>query len=324
MTIEHLLTHSTGVPPLERRVDLQGFDEHLQYLRDGSFSRLGAPGEYMSYCNDTFLLLGAIVEKATNMSYYRCIEEFFFKPLGMNRSTFHIEMLKKMTNVSTPYVQDGGEVAVTGWPELGNYAVGGGIRSSARNVVQFVNELAQNEERYGAMWTPRFPLDRYSQYGYGLVVTPDYDGRTVVGHGGSQPGVSSQFMFVPEEKLSLVVLTNLADVEVGRLATPVLHTAFGLPLDKPVNEEPRMEISRPTLEPLVGAYRTEESAGMIHIWTEGDQVVAQVNGERENLRASGETTLVIVRSGKPLNFFVHRMENRAWAVRLGMRMYVRA
>ena len=58
--IKHLLTHTTGLPPMRRRQDIATFDEHLEFLNNEDYTLLGEAGQYYSYCNDTFLLLGLL------------------------------------------------------------------------------------------------------------------------------------------------------------------------------------------------------------------------------------------------------------------------
>src|SRR5699024_11296964 len=91
-----------------------------------------------------FLLLGAIIERVTGRLYRRYMTEEILNPLKMNRSTFSIEEVQKMCNVSVLYVYDKAKKQheKQDWPGLGNYEVGGGIRSSVR-------DLRSEERRVG-------------------------------------------------------------------------------------------------------------------------------------------------------------------------------
>jgi len=139
VTISHLLSHTTGVPPLRRCVQLDGFDEHLDYLRSGDYEPFAEPGDYFSYCNDTFLVLGAIIEKISGQSYRSYMTEKLLKPLGLTRSTYDVNRLKRLENVSIPYVynKEKNHQKAVAWPKLGNYEVGGGIRSTAVDLITY-------------------------------------------------------------------------------------------------------------------------------------------------------------------------------------------
>jgi CubicO group peptidase (beta-lactamase class C family) len=130
VTIHHLMSHSTGIPSLIRNEKLNNFSNHLSYFNAQYHDVFGKPGEYFSYNNDTFLLLGAIIERVTGKLYRRFMTEEILNPLGLYRSTYSLEEVEKYDNVTTPYVLRGSKHEGSHFPKLGNYEVGGGIRSS--------------------------------------------------------------------------------------------------------------------------------------------------------------------------------------------------
>src|SRR5699024_12858894 len=62
-------------------------------------------------------------------------------------------------------------------------------------------------------------------------VTEDYHGTTMIDHGGSLQSISSKFAILPDEGVSAIVLTNLADFPAGRLLLMALNASYGRPLD---------------------------------------------------------------------------------------------
>jgi CubicO group peptidase (beta-lactamase class C family) len=101
--IRHILSHTTGLPPMTRRQDIIDLDEHLRYIASAEYELLGEPGEYFSYCNDTFLLNGLIIQRKSGQLYRRYMTRHILDAAGMNRSTYNLEELEKMGNLSTPY-----------------------------------------------------------------------------------------------------------------------------------------------------------------------------------------------------------------------------
>jgi CubicO group peptidase (beta-lactamase class C family) len=84
------------------------------------------------------------------------------------------------------------------WPTLGNYEVGGGIRSTVGDLLkygeQFVCEYPiVSKDQLQSMWQPYVRVYEDTFYGYALTTTPDVNKLTLVEHGGGQPGVSSYF-----------------------------------------------------------------------------------------------------------------------------------
>lgn len=199
--IHHLLSHTTGLAPIRRREELCRLSDHLEYLAGEPHELLGRPGEYFSYCNDTFLLLGLIVERVTGRLFRRHVTSRLLDPLEMNRSTFSLEEVKRLSDVSVPYVKDsdGNGLKRADWPLLGNYEVGGGIRSNVRDLLKYgqlyINggycqgENIVSEASLRRMWHPVHKIGRNTYYGYALKSTLGREGMTLVEHGGSQPGV---------------------------------------------------------------------------------------------------------------------------------------
>jgi CubicO group peptidase (beta-lactamase class C family) len=319
--IEHLLSHSAGLAPMERREDINRLGDHMIYLAQADNDILGQPGEYFSYCNDTFLLLGAIIEKITGKLYRRYMTNRFLDSLRMSRSTFSLEELSKMDDVSVPYTfnQASGKLETVEWPTLGNYEVGGGIRSNVIDLLKYGQVFLDEEFSYlKKMWIPYIQNGRDSYYGYALNVTPNfYHEYTLVHHGGGQPGVSSHFGFIPELNLVVTVLTNVGGVNVGDIWFAAVNTVLGLPLDYRSSYEPIYESRLEEQSLLVGDYISKES-GPITIQFVNGALMSKIENQWFELRMSGPDT-VVLKNGKTLKFYFHE-NGKPWAVFNGSRM----
>lgn len=335
--IHHLLSHTTGVPPLLRREEWNDFDDHLEYVASAAYEPLGEPGEYFSYCNDTFLLLGAIIERVSGRMFRRYMTAELLEPLHMHRSTYSLEEVSRMQDVSVPYVKQPGQPQPlrVEWPSIGNYEAGGGIRSNVLDLLKYgelyvkggrMKERAfASEEGLRGMWQPVHQLTRSAWYGYALKVVPAYaEGVTLVEHGGGQPGVSSHFGFVPEKELVVTVLSNIDQVPIRDVWLTAVNACLGLPLERREEREPQYTASPDELVRLTGTYSSAEG-GQARIFLRDGTPVADVAGTEFELRQSGVDTLVFVATEMPLRFFF-KLEagERAWAVLLGMRMLTRA
>ncbi len=327
--IHHLLSHTSGIPPMHRRQELRTFDQHIEYLNSAEYQMLGKPGDYLSYCNDGFLLLGAIIERLTGRLYRRVMTERVLDRLEMNRSTYTLEELARMTNVTVPYLYNKKTQShdPAEWPELGNYEVGGGVRASAVDLVKYGQLYLRGGEWGGrslvdpkllqAMWQPVYPIGRMTAYGYALQSTP-YGAVTLVEHGGSQPGVSSNFGFVPERGLTVAALTNVTGVSANAIWLAAVNTALGLPLTQKRSIEPEYQASPDELQSFVGRYRSAEG-GNLRVFAEDDGLRLENEGEQFALRASSDHTLVYdYRGQKVLRF--HFRDGKPWAVFAGLRM----
>lgn len=94
ITIRHLLTHSSGLP------DYNSFPEFFTQVQSGLYSneeiikRISQydlkfePGTGISYSNDGYVLLGAIIEKVTGKPYESVLDENILSPLGIKDSGY--------------------------------------------------------------------------------------------------------------------------------------------------------------------------------------------------------------------------------------------
>ncbi|GAK09434.1 beta-lactamase [Geomicrobium sp. JCM 19038] len=319
---------------MRRCVQLDGFDEHLDYLRNGDYELFAEPGDYFSYCNDTFLLLGAIIEKVSGQSYRTYVTEKLLKPLGLTRSTYDVDHLERFDNVSIPYVynKEKNHQEAVAWPKLGNYEVGGGIRSTAVDLITYSRLYTDpsfrkarfpiRERVLKSMWRPLIEVNDFSSYGYALQVVSNYEGKTLVGHGGSQPGVSSYFGFIPEEDTVIVVLLNCSDAPADDLWRAIANVALDLPLEQSMIEETEYTMIDEEKKRLLGVYYVREGNTEAHITEESDRLAITMDGRKLSLRAENATTLVIEETGKPLTFYLSE-DGIAWGVRVGLRMFLR-
>lgn len=327
ITIHHLLSHTTGLGTMERLEKLNGFDEHLSYVNGRNHTYLGKPGEFICYNNDMFLLLGAVIGRVTGEDYQDFIRKLVIEPLGMERTTYDIEKLKGFDNVTVPYVLEEGKPEPCPWPTLGNYAVGGGVRSTVLDLLKYGEAYVGHakeiisDESIVRMSTPVQWVSGKSFYGYALKVTPDYFGVTLVEHGGGQPGVSSNFGFIPERGIVVAVLTNLSNVSADEIWLAAVNTMLDLPIDQKRSIEPDYDMDSEQLVRMVGTYRSGEGAE-VKISLDGHTAVATIGNETFTLRASDESTLVIESTGRPIRFFFNG-EDDAWALFMGLRMLVR-
>jgi len=93
ITIEHLLTHSSGLPEylpgdpekeperLSKYITNEELVEHISKM-ELQFE----PGTNASYTNPGFALLGYINERTVHTTWENYVNEYFFKPLDMDRS----------------------------------------------------------------------------------------------------------------------------------------------------------------------------------------------------------------------------------------------
>jgi CubicO group peptidase (beta-lactamase class C family) len=227
VTIEHLLTHTSGLGSY--------YSPELMELNPGRFRQIDdfqeivrrdslrfEPGTQWSYSNTGFLLLGAIVERVTGRSYYDVVRELVYEPAGMTDTDAF------MFDAPTPNLAIGYERDGDGWRSnvYGHVVRGGpagGGYSMAPDLLAFARAMRENKllspEMTRRVTTPK-PEIGSPEYGYGFGF---WDQGRVVGHTGGAPGISAALQIDLERGTTLVVLSNY-----GQTAIPVVRYADAL------------------------------------------------------------------------------------------------
>jgi D-alanyl-D-alanine carboxypeptidase len=216
MTIADALHHLTGLsdPLLEGLIVGAPLDEAIaEYAKEAPLS---PPRTRWAYNNSAYTLLKPIVEKASGQPFWTFLKQRIFDPIGMRHT---------MPN-------DGGVLPgrVRGyvWKEsryVNSNPLWESVGTSAGGLLSTVDDLALWSEalRTGkllkpasrtAMLTPGRlasgePAWNEISDGYGLgVFLRTVDGRTIEKHSGGWSSASAQLTRIPEDGLTIVVLTN--------------------------------------------------------------------------------------------------------------------
>lgn len=307
--VRHLLSHTTGLPPMKRRPGVKTWEEHMDYLATADYELLGRPGEYFSYCNDTFLLLGAIIERVSGKPYRQYMTENVLKAIGMERTSYDINEVARLGNRTELYLRNAkaGVAEASPWGELGLYEVGGGVRSNVRALLKYGQVYLNggvvdgnrviSAENVRRMWQPVYDMGQRTYYCFALENTPDFHGVTLVEHGGRQVGVSSNFGFVPEKNIAAAVLTNTSEVPSADLWLAAVNTALCLPLNTPRHELQSYDMPLSILPKFVGHFTAAEGQD-IRVELAGGALVMRTQGQAAPLTAVDGVSFAYTMNGK--------------------------
>jgi CubicO group peptidase (beta-lactamase class C family) len=173
------------------------------------------PGSRFVYSTYGYSLLGAAVEGAAGRPYLEFLRQAIFEPAGM-ASIRPDEVRPLIPNRAQGYAREGGQVLNSGLADVSYKVPGGGFIATASDVARFGAALAAgslvSRESLQAMLTPqREKSGRATGYGLGLNVATN-GGRREAWHTGGQERVSTVLFLLPDEGVSVAVLTNLEGV----------------------------------------------------------------------------------------------------------------
>lgn len=231
ITIEQVLTHTSGLPNL---VDRPDFDALL--MRDHTPRELleltwneplrFPPGTGFYYSDSGYILLGLIIERVTGIPYGEYVELELLQPLGMY-DTFYADPSRRPSRTAKGYTVEGGAVVPAPAISLTVPYSAGALASTARNLLLWDRALRAGRVVSPALleaaWRPRvLPDGTPSGYGFGWKAC-SLDGHRTIEHGGFIPGFTSAALRLPDDDLNVIVLLNTdagpgADAIARRLA----------------------------------------------------------------------------------------------------------
>jgi len=240
ITLRELLAHTSGVfnylqyPGFNRIVFKKNaghFWTRQEILNTFAHASNFAPGEGFHYSNTGFILLGLVIEAVTGQALGDVLAQRFFIPLGLNNTYFQ-------GSGPLPPSAAQGYGFVNGvykeWSDGSNYRPGisgatvswsaGAIASSARDIAKWCAAL------YGGHVVSANALSKMETYTnwYGLGTwTRVHNGRRMFGHIGSFHGFDAAMWYYPSTGLTVVVLTNLANISANPIADALADAAQG-------------------------------------------------------------------------------------------------
>ncbi|HZM86286.1 MAG TPA: serine hydrolase [Blastocatellia bacterium] len=230
ITVRDLLCHRSGL----ERGDFIWYG--TSYDRDEIWNRIRYVKPSWSfrskfgYQNIMYLAAGQVLARVSGKSWDDFVRDRIFKPLEMTSTNTTIRAFAGQNNVATPHAKVEDKVRTIPWRNIDNIAPAGSINSNVTDMAQWVRlQLAEGSYK-GArlissaemteMHEPQtiipkdpqlsmfMPDSHFRSYGLGWMLQ-DYKGRKVVQHGGAIDGMIAMVGMIPEEKLGVVILSNL-------------------------------------------------------------------------------------------------------------------
>ena len=281
ITIHHLLNHTSGIQSYtgmasfvsSARTDMTPTELIDKFKNEPmEFD----PGTQFKYNNSGYILLGHIIEVVSGKSYEDFIQTNIFDTLGMTNS-YCGSMTKLIQNRARGYSETENGFRNADYLSLGLAYAAGYIMSTTEDLLIWQNAISANT------LLKRSTLERAINgstlndgedigYGYGWI-KGDVNGSSTVEHSGGIFGYSSNGIFLPEENVYVIGLTNCDCGNVGALTTNVAAMAIGKPFPK---KEDAITLSNDKLSKWIGAYEFEDTVR--HITLKDNQLMSQREG----------------------------------------------
>ena len=227
--VKHLICACTGLP----RQDFEWLLEFKDATPESTLRVLGTIqptskfGEMFQYSNLLAAAAGYVAasvifpDRELGAGYDEAMRSRIFGPLGMSSTTFDFKRALA-GNHASPHALDIDDKPAVASMDI-NYSIvpvrpAGGAWSSVNDMLRYISmELARgtlpdraryiSEAPLLARRAPQVPIGKDETYGMGLEVNTTW-GVPVVHHGGSMIGYKSDMIFLPDQNVGAVILTN--------------------------------------------------------------------------------------------------------------------
>ncbi|GLP83454.1 hypothetical protein TUM20984_48740 [Mycobacterium antarcticum] len=278
VTVGNLLDHSAGWWGDEGTYTGEGDDAIARFVAERlpQLPQIFPLGEFFSYNNAGFILLGRIIEVVTGKTYRAAMDDLVLGPVGLRASTFDPSRVLQRPHADGHYAGeingvDGVAVQTPLWlPRSVDPA--GNLWSTTRDVLRYARiHLGEPLDAGPTLLSPQ-TRKRMQEPVMGVPGLPVSIGRNwfvqnvggfdAIIHNGDTLGQHTVFIAIPEQRFALVLLTNslsgavateLATIDAAMRAYPGLAPLTGkvglsrammAPMGAPVIKVPAAELGQ--------------------------------------------------------------------------------
>jgi CubicO group peptidase (beta-lactamase class C family) len=246
ITIRQLMNHTSGMPDEEDYAwDRPEYDEHSleRYVKIISHHKLlSDPGDVFAYSNIGYEILGDMIAKVSGLSFEQYMNKNILEPTGMRSSSYLKQEVD--AHLAAPHVLGtsdgyGGYIShvfpynrahgpsstlYTNAEDMCQYLLmhqNGGIAGNGHEILQSIS--------YNEMWKPHAKTGYWpenAQIGLGWFLG-EYKGSRVISHTGWDTGFLSNLYVLPDEKISISIMTNCDYVWLESVSFPILDLLLG-------------------------------------------------------------------------------------------------
>jgi CubicO group peptidase (beta-lactamase class C family) len=213
VTLRQLLSHTSGLVDYEDHIP-DGFEGQLHdadvlRILEGQDRTYFPPGGAYRYSNSGYALLALVVGEASGLDFATFLRERIFAPLGMDDTVAHQDGVDEVAHRAYGYSLADGRWRRTDQSPTSAVLGDGGIYSSIDDLASWDAALYDarllTDRSRALMFAPATATDEtdVAHYGFGWRLD-----RGTTWHSGESVGFRNVIVRWPEERLTVVVLSN--------------------------------------------------------------------------------------------------------------------
>ena len=226
ITIHQLLIHTSGIPHfMDFPMDQPSTSiQTIARIKDKPLDF--KPGDKWSYSGSGYNVLGYIIEQVSGKRYEVFLEEKIFEPLKMIDTGY----AASNDNLAVGYENN---FDVAGNIDMSNLYASGGLYSTVEDLYRWDQALYTEElvskEVLDAIFTSYInipPESNGESYGYGWVIADKFNHRWI-GHEGIVPGFATELDRYPDDKVTIILLSNKQDTNLLAVTSALAKKVLG-------------------------------------------------------------------------------------------------
>ena len=231
VTVRQLLAHTSGLPdyePLTGKADgPQLSDRDVLALLRKAKGLYFKPGTSWRYSNSAYALLALIVEQKSGTSFAAYLRQRIFDRAHMSTAVAHVDGADTVANRAYGHSKDGNGWKRTDQNRTSAVLGDGGIYASAEELARWSIALDANTvmmaATFASMVEPQvLPSGAVTSYGFGWFLDRHH-GRRRQRHEGDSIGFRTALQRYPDDRLTVIVLTNRGAAPIDGLSDGVAN-----------------------------------------------------------------------------------------------------
>ena len=280
ITIESLLTHSSGLPresnqPYWSDPDFK-FPSKEEIISGLTSQKMLYPSDrYFQYSNLGLTFAGEIVEQVSGKSFEDYVQDEILKPLELSHTTPYLPKDQQGKELATGYsaLKRDGSRDVMPFYEAHGITPAAGFASNVKDLGSFASWQFRLLDKGGSDVLKASTLremqhvhwvdpDWKTTWGLGFVVYRK-DDKTFVGHSGACPGYYTAIVIFPDKKMAAIILVNAMNINSSGIAQQLLKIVNAIPESKETKKE------KSDFEKFTGRYWNSWGESIIVPWKDG-------------------------------------------------------
>jgi len=274
ITIHHLLTHTSGIQNSDYTEPIKlpmSAANTVERLKDKPLEF--AAGRLFRYSNSNYILLGYIIEKVSGRPYDAFLQENIFSPLQMTDTGYDYPR-RVLKHRAAGYSSRGDTTVNAQYIDMSIPYSAGGLYSTVEDLYRWdqvlYTEKLLSKKSLAMMFTPL-----KGNYGYGWYIA-EQGGHRFISHSGWIDGFAASFGRYPDDRVTVIILSNIDSAPVNTIARNIGAIALGLRHDT-LEERRAVKIDSKHYDAYIGQYELAPNF-IVTVTKEGDKLMVQATG----------------------------------------------